>query len=134
LKWFIAYMDEIFTLDSFICQCNELFFFWNRKNRSLYWQINFPFYTSNVHWSACWLAFYLLPNTEKLDLFRHKIIYCEDLFIQHISVDMYWLPHRSLSRIICILNKGRVSLYARASKSSVFSSSVLFFFEKRNKY
>ncbi len=124
-------MDEIFTLYSFICQCNELFFFWNRKNRLLYWQINFPFYTLNLHWSACWVAFYLLPNTEKLDLFRHKTIYYDGLLTQYISVDMYRLPYRSVSRPIYVLNKIRVSLYARASKSSVFfSSSVLFFFQK----
>ncbi len=75
------------------------------------------------------MAVYLLPNTEKLDLFRHKIIYCEGLFIKHISVDMYLLPYRSVSRPICVLNKIRVSLYACASKSSVFSSTVLFFFQ-----
>ncbi len=35
------------------------------------------------------VAFYLLPNTEKLDLFRHKRISCEGLFIEYTSVDMY---------------------------------------------
>jgi hypothetical protein len=36
--------------------------------------------------------------------------------------------------IICVLKKIRVSLYARASTSSVFSLTVLFFFQKTNKY
>ncbi len=44
---------------------------------------------------------------------------------------MYWLPYRSVSRPICALHKTRVSLYVRASQSSVFSSSVLFFFQKK---
>jgi len=55
--------ESLSCVYSFICQCNELFFFCNRKNSSLYWQINFPFYALNLHWSACWMAFYLLPNT-----------------------------------------------------------------------
>jgi hypothetical protein len=78
------------------------------------------------------LGGFLFITQHKLDLFRHKTIYCEGLFIQCISVDMYWLPYRSVSRPICVLKKIRVSLYVRASKSSVFSSTG-FIFSKKNK-
>ncbi len=78
------------------------------------------------------MALYLLPNTEKLAMFRHKLIYCEGLFIQYMSVDMYWLPYQSGSRLICVLKKMRVSLYARASKASVFLF-ISFIFLSKNK-
>ncbi len=124
-------MQETFNLDTFIYPCNELFFFWNRKNRLLYWRINFPIYTSNLHCSASSMTFFLLPQTEKLHLFRHKIIYCGGLFIRYISVDMYWLPCPSVSRPICALNKTRASVHARASKSSVFSLHQFYFSFKK---
>ncbi len=43
LKWFIVYMDEILTLYSFICQCNELVFFWQQKESFIVLTNKFPF-------------------------------------------------------------------------------------------
>ena len=64
----------------------------------------------HFHQPVGWLSF--MPNTEKLFLFRHKT-YREGLFIQSMSVDMDWFPYRWVEPI-CVLNKNRVSLYARA--------------------
>jgi hypothetical protein len=93
----------------------------------------FPFLYFESTWKRL-LGGFLFITQHRNSTCLDTTIYCDRLFIQYISVDMYWLHYRSVSRLICVLNKIPVSLYARASKSSVFSSSVLFFFQKTNKY
>ncbi len=78
------------------------------------------------------VAFYLLPNTEKLDLFRHKIIYCEGLFIQYISVHMYWLPYRSVLRPICVSTRSEL-LSTRAHLNQLFFLHQFYFSLKKTK-
>jgi hypothetical protein len=63
-------MDEIFTLDSFICQCNELLFFLEQKELFIVLTNKFPFLHFESTLKRLLVAFYLSRNTEKLDLFQ----------------------------------------------------------------
>src|SRR4051812_41604470 len=75
--------------------------------------------------SAFWAAIVLYP-TQKLSLFRRKT-FREGLFIQSTFIYIDWLPYRWVEPI-CVLNKNRVSLYARTCslEKDILFSNILF--------